>query len=94
MFDYIESLLQYGLKTGLINEEEKVYSRNLILNYSCTSETASANGCALSDSCKVDNLHSSPPGKGYTTPLFFQFFFERGFEAVKVHGVTVIRVAD
>ena len=32
MFDYIESLLQYGLKTGLINEEEKVYSRNLILD--------------------------------------------------------------
>lgn len=32
MFEYIESLLQYGLKTGLINEEEKVYSRNLILD--------------------------------------------------------------
>ena len=32
-----------------------------ILNYSCTSETASANGCALSDINITDNLHSYKP---------------------------------
>ena len=46
----------------------------IILNYSCTFGTASANGCALSDSCKAVSLHSSSLGKGYTTPLDFQIF--------------------
>ena len=32
MFSYIECLLQYGIETGLINEDEKIYSRNLILD--------------------------------------------------------------
>ena len=32
MFSHIESLLRYGIKTGLITEDEKVYSRNLILD--------------------------------------------------------------
>ena len=31
------------------------------LNYSCTSETASANGCVLSDINITDNLHSYKP---------------------------------
>ena len=33
----------------------------LNLNYSCTSETASANGCVLSDINITDNLHSYKP---------------------------------
>ncbi len=32
MFEYIESLLGYGIKTGLIGAEEKIYSRNLLLD--------------------------------------------------------------
>ena len=32
MFDYIESLLRYGTETGLIDGEEAVYSRNLMLD--------------------------------------------------------------
>lgn len=32
MFEYIESLLSYGVKTGLIDRGEVVYSRNLILD--------------------------------------------------------------
>ena len=40
----------------------------LILNYSCTSETASANGCALSDINITDILQSFPPKKGALLP--------------------------
>ncbi len=32
MFKWIESLLCYGLKTGLIEDEEKIYTRNLLLD--------------------------------------------------------------
>ena len=41
---------------------------NFILNYSCTSETASANGCALSDINITDILQSFPPKKGALLP--------------------------
>ena len=39
------------------NDEENI----IILNYSCTSGTASANGCVLSDINITDNLHSYKP---------------------------------
>ena len=53
---------------------EIVSEKFINLNYSCTSGTASANGCALSDSCKADNLPSFPLKKRRTTPLDFQIF--------------------
>ena len=46
-----------------------------ILNYSCTSGTASENGCALSDSCKADNLTSFPLKKGALRPWVFRSSF-------------------
>ena len=46
----------------------KFIMSNIILNYSCTSETASANGCALSDINITDILQSFPPKKGALLP--------------------------
>ena len=51
------------------NDEENI----IILNYSCTSETASANGCVLSDINITDNLHSFPPKKGILLPWVIVF---------------------
>ena len=53
----------------LNNKVERVIN----LNYSCTSETASANGCALSDINITDILHSSPPKKGILLPWVIVF---------------------
>nr|WP_316613442.1 NAD(P)H-dependent oxidoreductase [uncultured Ruminococcus sp.] len=64
-YGYIESLAKnfFGIpKTHLVKAEM------LDLNYSCTSETASANGCALSDINITDILQSFPPKKGALLP--------------------------
>ena len=43
------------------------------LNYSCTSGTASANGCALSDINITDTLQRFPPKKGALLPWVIVF---------------------
>ena len=60
-------------KAKLANSAVMGYEGNenevkFVLNYSCTSETASANGCALSDINITDILQSFPPKKGALLP--------------------------
>ena len=49
------------------------YIKKISLNYSCTSGTASANGCALSDINITDTLQRFPPKKGALLPWVIVF---------------------
>ena len=64
------SLFSPNCYTGLIYHRLGLQfkSTTINLNYSCTSETASANGCALSDINITDTLQSFPPKKGALLP--------------------------
>ena len=82
--EFIESLLKQNQmlleKNNTLIEQVDSLSKTIdelnatiTLNYSCTSGTASANGCALSDINITDTLQRFPPKKGALLPWVIVF---------------------